>query len=443
MKTEGFAGCNFGKANIATVTGTSYTDPEVANGRQYCYSVVAAGSNAACYSQASTCTCVTPACAPPASLPAATGPSDGSTAVDFFATLDWSDVAGTRYEVQVATDAAFTNVVRSAQGLTDSQWSITPGLPPTTTHYWRVRAVTSCGGASTWSTPASFTTRACITLGAPSAGSPSNGATGVATTPTLDWSSVPLASAYDVQVALDSNFNTVVGTAANLSDSAWAVSPALSPNTLYYWRARAKDICGPSAYTTASFTTANLCTPSSATYNPNFKTPYCASGCGCDTGTLVRGRGTTGGGGFETNAPNTLNASCADGNTGAYHVDESIDKLALKTLDRGTIVPGKQVQLDVTAWCQSSTDRVDLYYTTNAASPSWTALATNLVCTGSGAKTFSKSFTVGTNTGVHAVRAQIRYGGLLNTCSAGSYNERDDLAFTVDAPQTQTAGLLQ
>ena len=124
-------------------------------------------------------------------------------------------------------------------------------------------------------------------------------------------------------------------------------------------------------------------------------------------------------------------------------MDESIDKLALKTLDRGTIVPGKTVQLDVTAWCQSATDRVDLYYTTNAASPSWTALATNLACTGSGAKTFTKSFTVGNNTGVHAVRAQIRYGGLLNTCSAGSYNERDDLAFTVDAPQTQTAALLQ
>jgi hypothetical protein len=59
MKTEGFAGCNFGKAKIATVTGTSYTDGEVASGRPYCYSVVPASSNA-CYGKASTCTCSTP-----------------------------------------------------------------------------------------------------------------------------------------------------------------------------------------------------------------------------------------------------------------------------------------------------------------------------------------------------------------------------------------------
>ena len=443
MKTEGYAGCNFGKANIATVTGTRYTDTEVANGRQYCYSVVAAGSNAACYSPASTCNCVTPACAPPTTLPAHASPADGSSGVDFFATLDWSDVEGTRYEVQVATDPSFSTVVRSAQGLTSSEWAMTPGLPPTTTHYWRVRAVTACGGASTWSAPTAFTTRECLTLGAPSATSPANGATGVVTTPALDWSNVSLASAYDVQVALDPNFTTVVGSASDLSSSVWTVSPALSPNTTYYWRARAKDICGPSAFTTASFTTANLCSPSSATYNPNFKTPYCASGCGCDTGTLVRGRGTTSGGGFETNAPNTLGGTCLDGNTGVYHSDESIDKLVLKTADRGTIVPGKQVQLDVTAWCQSSTDRVDLYYTTNAASPSWSVLATNLACTGSGPKVFSKSFTVGSPTGNHAIRAQIRYGGVLNTCSSGGYNERDDLVFTVASPQTQTAASMR
>jgi hypothetical protein len=60
MKTEGFAGCNFGKALKATVTGTSWTDPEVMSGRPYCYSVVAAGASNACFGAASTCQCVTP-----------------------------------------------------------------------------------------------------------------------------------------------------------------------------------------------------------------------------------------------------------------------------------------------------------------------------------------------------------------------------------------------
>jgi hypothetical protein len=35
FRTEGHAGCNFGKTLIAEVTGTSYTDTQVANGRPY------------------------------------------------------------------------------------------------------------------------------------------------------------------------------------------------------------------------------------------------------------------------------------------------------------------------------------------------------------------------------------------------------------------------
>ena len=39
-----------------------------------------------------------------------------------------------------------------------------------------------------------------------------------------------------------------------------------------------------------------------------------------------------------------------------------------------------------------------------------------------------------------SVRAQIRYGGLASTCTAGLYNDRDDLAFTVQGPSlTQLA----
>jgi hypothetical protein len=59
MKSEGFAACSYGKVRTATVTTNSYTDGEVVSGRQYCYSIVPASSNA-CYGAASTCTCATP-----------------------------------------------------------------------------------------------------------------------------------------------------------------------------------------------------------------------------------------------------------------------------------------------------------------------------------------------------------------------------------------------
>jgi hypothetical protein len=197
------------------------------------------------------------------------------------------------------------------------------------------------------------------------------------------------------------------------------------------------DVCDAGPYSVARFTTANVCSPLSAKFNTTYQAPACGSGCGCDTVTLIRGRGAMSGG-YETNSPNTLLDSCADGNAGVFHADESIDKMLLATPDKSLIVPGAQVKLDVSVWCRSSTDKVDLYYTTNAASPSWSLLSTQS-CTGSGAKTISQTFTVGSATGDHAIRAQIRYGGLAGTCVAGGYNERDDLVFNVAAPVTRSA----
>ncbi len=178
----------------------------------------------------------------------------------------------------------------------------------------------------------------------------------------------------------------------------------------------------------------STCIPTFATFNTTRQAPACGSVCACDTGTTVlNGRGTMTSG-VESNSPNTVQDSCADGNLGTYHVDESIDRMSVRTVDQGLITPGKQLTVDVTVWCYDATDRVDLYYATNAAAPAWATLTTNLACTARGARTFSHSFTAGAVTGQHAVRAQLRYGGTVGTCTAGSYNDRDDLVFTVVAP---------
>jgi hypothetical protein len=60
FRTEGHAGCNFGKSRIAEITGTSYTDTQVANGRTYYYNVVPAGASSACFGRASSCESATP-----------------------------------------------------------------------------------------------------------------------------------------------------------------------------------------------------------------------------------------------------------------------------------------------------------------------------------------------------------------------------------------------
>jgi hypothetical protein len=68
FRTEGHAGCNMGKVKLAEVTGTSYTDTQVANGRTYYYNVVAAGASNSCYGLASNCASGTPAGTPDFSL---------------------------------------------------------------------------------------------------------------------------------------------------------------------------------------------------------------------------------------------------------------------------------------------------------------------------------------------------------------------------------------
>ncbi len=61
FRSEGYAGCDFGKAKIAETASTSFTDTQVANGRPYYYNVVARGSSSACFGPVSNCLTVTPA----------------------------------------------------------------------------------------------------------------------------------------------------------------------------------------------------------------------------------------------------------------------------------------------------------------------------------------------------------------------------------------------
>ncbi len=64
LRTEGHAGCNFGKVKLAEVTTTSYVDTAVMPGRTYYYNVVTQAASAACFSRVSTCVSATPTAAP-------------------------------------------------------------------------------------------------------------------------------------------------------------------------------------------------------------------------------------------------------------------------------------------------------------------------------------------------------------------------------------------
>jgi hypothetical protein len=113
---------------------------------------------------------------------------------------------------------------------------------------------------------------------APTLVSPSNGATGVSLTPTLQWNAVSGASSYRVQVDDNSDFSSVVVDASGLTGTSYSVpSGKLNYNTKYYWRVNASNSYGTSGWSSVwNFTT--MVSPPSAPTNVVFK--YNESGYG-------------------------------------------------------------------------------------------------------------------------------------------------------------------
>ncbi|MBU6198231.1 MAG: PKD domain-containing protein [Xanthomonadaceae bacterium] len=170
---------------------------------------------------------------------------------------------------------------------------------------------------------------------------------------------------------------------------------------------------------------------STAVYNSTLLAPECASvGASCDSGTLLVGRGTLSGG-AEPNQPNTINNSCADGNSGTFHSDESDDRIVISSTDGGPLTAGKTAQVSATVWAYSTADALDLYSAADATNPSWTFLST-ITPSAAGAQTLSTTFTLPAG-GLQAVRAHFRYQGSASPCSTGSYDESDDLIFAVSS----------
>ena len=86
-------------------------------------------------------------------------PENGATAVSTSPELTWSVPFGSSiYDVEVATDAAFNQVVFT-QNQIDGLSFMVPNLAAQTTYYWRVRGATSpCSPNAPWSTTFSFLT---------------------------------------------------------------------------------------------------------------------------------------------------------------------------------------------------------------------------------------------------------------------------------------------
>ncbi len=193
----------------------------------------------------------------PPAPPILIAPPNNSINVSRTPYLDWSDVSGaTSYRVQASVDSTFpTGNLAVNMVVGPSSYQVVTPLQPSTKYYWHVNATGQGGQQGNYSTTWNFTTIP-ATPPVPTLESPTNGQTNVPLNVTFQWTDSPGAEIYQIQVATNLAFSSLV------VDQQVAVSEYHTPNgilignTQYFWRVRAWNSGGFSSYTGAwAFTT--------------------------------------------------------------------------------------------------------------------------------------------------------------------------------------------
>ena len=144
----------------------------------------------------------------------------------------WSKLSATKYRFQLASDTSFANIIQDLF-LSDTLFNLK--LVSNTKYYWRVNAINNndtCDWGATWS----FKTKA-TNLTTPILIAPNDNSINLSQPLEFKWKKSTNATAYNLQIALDSLFlNTVQ--VLKISDTVCLLSN-LNFNAKYYWNVRA------------------------------------------------------------------------------------------------------------------------------------------------------------------------------------------------------------
>lgn len=197
---------------------------------------------------------------------------------DFTQTVVVSDVS-----ICQPNDATYTVDIGEIGGFTDPVTLSVSGVPAGATSAFSVNPVTPAGTSvltisntgsaapgvyamvvSGTSSTGTKTTNITLTIsdGSPSAVSqltPANAATGVNVPTSFNWTTAPEAGiTYEIDIATDAGFTTIVDQATGLATPDY-VSSVLLASTTYYWRVRSVTGCGQSAWSANFDFTTNGC----------------------------------------------------------------------------------------------------------------------------------------------------------------------------------------
>ncbi|MCI0657636.1 MAG: endopeptidase [Acidobacteria bacterium] len=133
FRAEGHNGCNVGKALIATQSQLTYRDTQVADGREYHYTVMAVGSSGSCTGPASTCSGATPTAFLGGPTATVLYPNGGNLlSINSQVSLTWTATT------PCGGGIAAVDLLLSRNGAGGSFSNIALGIPNTGSHNWTV-----------------------------------------------------------------------------------------------------------------------------------------------------------------------------------------------------------------------------------------------------------------------------------------------------------------
>jgi hypothetical protein len=199
---------------------------------------------------------------------AVTSPADDPDLEVEDVVLDWNEVAGAAYyELQVSTDQDFNTLVDPGTTNVDATTRVygTRYSPPVTydnnQYYWRVRAVDTNGQHAPWSEVNAQFKR--VWKDRPAAtyplGSVDASPTHITGDPYFQWTPVPHATEYELQLGTDPDFSPKTYAACRIAGTTYTPNQfqinhdtattsvtdgddcQMGPGTVYYWRVRPLD----------------------------------------------------------------------------------------------------------------------------------------------------------------------------------------------------------
>lgn len=168
-----------------------------------------------------------------------------------------------KYWFELVTDTVSMAGLINDTTLTDTVKSLT-GLTAMTNYYWRVKAFNDVGWGpfSMWW---KFTTVSGLPPAAPVLIYPANRESDISVTPLLNWSDVPGAQKYYLQVSALSNFSVLWVNDSSITLSEYQVpNGVLAYNSGYYWRVKARNDAGWGNFQATPFRFFTLVTPPQA-----------------------------------------------------------------------------------------------------------------------------------------------------------------------------------